>query len=181
MIERTQLNTEQQALVEDNLRLAGFMAQKFINNSPLELDDLMSLCYVGLCKAAGTFDPTKGFTFSTWAASCIRFVVLKDSRYYRRHNPDYMYLEDLLHDELTPWEQVLSNNQRSIDDVVADRVLIQQLSQVLNDKEKLVLHHMLADPTAQQRQIAKLTGITQPHVSRLMKRIEKKFKQQLVS
>jgi RNA polymerase sigma factor (sigma-70 family) len=38
--------------------------------------DVLGEAYVGLCKAANKFDPSKGFKFSTYAVSCIRKTIL---------------------------------------------------------------------------------------------------------
>lgn len=56
------LNSEQSKLVEDNAQLI----YGFINKHHLPADDFYGMCAVGLCKAAKSFDPSKG-AFSTYA------------------------------------------------------------------------------------------------------------------
>lgn len=178
------LNSEQQAFVEDNMGLAGFMAKKLSNSAPgIEYEDLTSLCYLGLVKAAGTFDPGKGFTFATWATSCIKFTVIKEMRYYRRHNPDLTYLEDMMSDDSLSWEQLLSSNQLNPEDQATDAALLHQLAQQLNDKQKTVLELLTADsplrPT--QNEIATVIGLSQAQVCRLIRQIQYRLRKLLAS
>jgi len=75
------LTAEQQKLVEDNWKLAPFILHKAIDAAEIAIarkvggyteSDLISEATIGLCKAAQRFDPTKGFTFSTFAAKVIK-------------------------------------------------------------------------------------------------------------
>ena len=66
------LTAEQQALVEQNRKLAPWWA-KYITRRyswwlrGVEMDDIVAVCWVGVCLAASSYDPTKGASFSTWA------------------------------------------------------------------------------------------------------------------
>ena len=62
------MTEEQQRLVEDNIGLAHHVVWNFKSTGVvLELDDLRSLAYLGLVKAAIKFDKDRGCTFSTFA------------------------------------------------------------------------------------------------------------------
>ena len=92
--------TEEQAkLVEDNLALVKYTIRKhfqgvlrsYRNTAMLDsFDDLEQIGRLGLCKAAMTFDESKGCTFSTHAVLCIRGAILNELRAARtvRRSPE---------------------------------------------------------------------------------------------
>ena len=57
-------------LIEHNLRLVAHIAKKYYSVTN-EQDDLISIGTIGLIKAVGTFDYTKGTRFATYASRCI--------------------------------------------------------------------------------------------------------------
>lgn len=52
------LDERQRRLVEDNMGLAWYTAR--MSSVPMELEEKISLCYLGLVLAAGSFDPDGG-------------------------------------------------------------------------------------------------------------------------
>lgn len=60
------LTTEQAKLVEDNYRLIYYVINK-MGVSIGEDEDWYGIAACGLCKAAQTYNPNAGFTFSTYA------------------------------------------------------------------------------------------------------------------
>lgn len=183
------LNSEQQAFVEDNMGLAGFMAKKLQNHSPVEFEELMSLCHLGLVIAVQKFDKDRGVKFFAFASRVIQNVVFIENRSYKKRQND-MYLEDLLKgvsakdpDSLS-WESLIEDKSKPIDEQIIDRLLIQQLSTrsmtvKLTAKEKQVLKFLLANPEANQYELASHMGYSQPHVSRTIKSMRKKLLAQL--
>ena len=64
------LTKEQQKLVADTLWVAKICASRLIkkvNRGSLDFEDLVGYGYLGLCRAALRFDPSKGNKFSTFA------------------------------------------------------------------------------------------------------------------
>lgn len=57
-------------LIEHNLRLVAHIVKKYSTNIS-EQDELISIGTIGLIKAVGTFDYTKGARFATYASRCI--------------------------------------------------------------------------------------------------------------
>lgn len=57
-------------LIEHNLRLVAHIIKKYYS-SVRDQDDLISIGTIGLIKAVGTFDYTKGTRFATYASRCI--------------------------------------------------------------------------------------------------------------
>lgn len=65
-------------LITDNMRLVYHMYGK-IGDGPIKenyKEDIISEGMLGLCKAADTFDESRGVRFSTYAAMCIRNAML---------------------------------------------------------------------------------------------------------
>ena len=72
---------ERDALVTDNLRLARFIANRFMAISEIvPRDDIESAALFGLIQAALRFDPESGNKFSAFAWSTIRGVILTEIR-----------------------------------------------------------------------------------------------------
>lgn len=65
-----EMTPEQAELVEKNFKLVYKFLSKFKDNKE-DRDDLLSDASLGLCKAAMSFDPGKGCTFSTYAYVCM--------------------------------------------------------------------------------------------------------------
>lgn len=53
---------EKERLVLHNLRLAGYMAQKY-KSTGIDFDELTSISYMGLVKAANSYQPERGKVF----------------------------------------------------------------------------------------------------------------------
>lgn len=76
------MTTEQENLVESNLRLVGHTIRKYYpKDLPIgDRDDVWQIGCVGLCKAAMTYEPERGFTFATYAVKCIRTEIQHELR-----------------------------------------------------------------------------------------------------
>ena len=78
------LTESQQKLVEDNMSLVRFAISKYICSIPFEYDDMMSIGYIGLCKAAARFNVTQNHTFSTYAIKTICRTIWREVQYSTR-------------------------------------------------------------------------------------------------
>ena len=77
------LTPEQTKLVEDHIALARSIARKMtpkVSQNLLSYEDVESIGYLALCLAAISFDPTKGFAFTTYATSVVRAEIIKANR-----------------------------------------------------------------------------------------------------
>ena len=63
------------SLIEHNLRLVVYIAQKF-DNTGVGMEDLISIGTIGLIKAINTFNPEKKIKLATYASRCIENEIL---------------------------------------------------------------------------------------------------------
>ena len=78
------LTDKQRKLVEENISLVRFAINKYICSTPFEYDDMVSIGYIGLCKAAARFNATKNHTFSTYATKVICRTIWREYKYATR-------------------------------------------------------------------------------------------------
>lgn len=65
------LNEEQRKLTEENMALVPFTIKRYLGQKHMFNDDLLSIGYIGLCKAAYSYLPDKGVTFASYAVRLI--------------------------------------------------------------------------------------------------------------
>lgn len=82
------LNEAQRRLVVENRKLI-FPIIRDIHcekDNSMDSEDLEQMAMLHLCKAAATFDESRGYSFSTYATSVIKNELYKDFRDTNRHN-----------------------------------------------------------------------------------------------
>ena len=74
-------------LIEDNINIAYNLSWQYYNkfDRKIELDELQSLSFLGLTKAAKTFNPGLKYNFSTYAYKCIINEILLHYRNNKKH------------------------------------------------------------------------------------------------
>lgn len=96
-------------LVEENICLAVYVAKQWAKKTRMDMDDALSATQYGLVKASMTFDPARGFQFSTYAVRITENEIRMDLRRERRRiktvsldepvkNADDLLLEDMIPD-----------------------------------------------------------------------------------
>ena len=169
------LTPEQRQMVEDNIGLAYSTALKMVTRSPLEYDDILSVCFLGLIKAVQKFDPSKGFAFSTYAVPVMRWMVHKEAN-PRKPQIKASYFEDLIPAEWeSSWENMIADDS-SLEDDITDSILIGQVREKINHmkmspKSKEVLQVYFDNPELTQKEVAKIAGCAQVTVSRTYKKL----------
>lgn len=169
------LTDEQKKLVEENVRLAYYMAQKWMNQlAPrrFDPDELRSLCALALCKAARAFDEEKGVKFATFAARCMDNEVLMVLR-KEKHNWRFVSLEQPITEDLDDGnaltvQETLSDPQ---DDIEAWIILetIPVLLKTLQDRERTIMERIYFSDEA-QRSVGADLGLSQSYVSRIRRK-----------
>lgn len=70
--------SNEEAMVAKHTPLVVSIALKFRPIPPNDTDDLVSVGMIGLIKAIRSFDPSRGFQFSTHASTIIRNEILRE-------------------------------------------------------------------------------------------------------
>lgn len=163
-------------LIERNLRLVAHVCKKY-GTANVEQDDLISIGTVGLIKGIKSFDSSKGVRLATYVSRCIENEILMYLRTIKKIGAE-VYLEDTIgkdkDDNTVSLQEVIENDERSIEDEVdlkfKIKKLYQKMKEVLKDREKLILEMRFGldgKKPRTQNQIAKKLGISRSYVSRI--------------
>ncbi|HHY35512.1 MAG TPA: RNA polymerase sporulation sigma factor SigK [Firmicutes bacterium] len=164
-------------LIEHNLRLVAHIVKKF-DPPPQDVEDLISIGTIGLCKAINTYEMDKGTRLATYASKCIENEILM---YLRASKPfkNKVYLFDPVNadggDGEVSYIDVVKDEEPDVSEIVSDREEARDIVRrfaVLDDRQKLVLglRYGLSGKRKTQKEIAKLLGISRSYVSRIEKR-----------
>lgn len=161
-------------VVLNNVGMVGLVL-KSLNLNPLD-GDLFSAGIVGVVKAVNTFDPNKGFAFSTYATRIVRNEILMTFR-KKRITPAFSLDEpyQLENGDSVNFSEMIADSKRFEDEAIAD-MQIKQMSSTLSDREKKIISLSMGGKT--QTEIAKICGISQAQVSKIRKSIYKKWRKQ---
>mgnify|MGYP000516841193 CR=1 FL=1 len=176
-----------QELIEHNLRLVVFTAQKF-DNTGVSMEDLISIGTIGLIKAVNSFDFTKQIKLATYASRCIENEILMHLRKTVRQKAEISFDEPLNVD----WEGnvlLLSDVLGTDSDVIykdvesgAEREILAESFARLGEREKKILKMrfgLFGEEEKTQKEIAAEMGISQSYISRLEKKIVGKLKKEI--
>ena len=174
-------------LIERNLRLVAHVCKKY-SNTNIEQDDLISIGTIGLIKGINSFNIDKGSKLSTYVSRCIDNEILMHLRATKKLNNE-VYLNEPIgkdkDDNIITLQEVLENDDKSIEDIVDIRMKIKKLykkmKEVLKSREKTILELRFGldgNKPKTQNEIAKMMGISRSYVSRIeTKAIEKLSKE----
>lgn len=108
------LTDEQRKLAEENVNLVSFAINKYICSIPFEYDDMVSIGYIGLCKAAAGFNVAKNHAFSTYATKVICRTIWREVQYSTRQKRGGlevpMSLNDAIEDDLEYMDMLIDNS-----------------------------------------------------------------------
>jgi RNA polymerase sporulation-specific sigma factor len=163
-------------LIEHNLRLVVFLAKKY-ENTKVDLEDLVSIGTIGLIKGVNTYKPNKNIKLATYVSRCIDNEILMYLRSIKKLNAE-VYLNDTIgkdkDDNIVTLEEVLENDERSIEEVVDLKMKIKKLykkmKEVLKDRERTIIElrfGLNGQKPKTQQEIASSMGISRSYVSRI--------------
>lgn len=139
-----------------------------------QLEDYYDVGMIGLCKAAKTFDNSKGSKFSTYACICIRNTILMDIRDQKRQCDYYSISlqtpvggekdEILLEDTISDYElevDILNKEEKM--------ALIESIRKLNDEDRQMIDLYFWKEMT--QKEIARYLKTSQANVSRRIQRV----------
>lgn len=173
-------------LIVHNLRLVVYIARRF-DNTPVGMDDLISIGTIGLIKAVNTYNPDRNIKLATYASRCIEneiLMFLRKSSALRNEvsideplNVDWDGNELLLSDILgTEPDSVYKQLEQSVDHQLLNRALSS-----LSGREQTIMAMRFGLGKGReytQKEVADELGISQSYISRLEKKIIARLKKE---
>lgn len=166
-------------LIERNLRLVVFTAQKF-DNTGATMEDLVSVGTIGLIKAVGTFNGEKQIKMATYASRCIENEILMFLRKNLKTKREVSFDDPLNQDGDGNELKLVDTLGTSQDEVslpienATEKELLKEALSCLNDKELLIMSlrfGLSGKEEMTQKQVADTLGISQSYISRIEKKI----------
>lgn len=171
-------------LIEHNLRLVAHVIKKY-QIAQEEPEDLLSIGTIGLIKAIGSFDESKG-RLATYACRCIDNEILMLLRSKRKTAKDVSLFESIGQDKEgneIHLMDVIEQGQMDVPERLELMENIKKLHFLLNsvltkrEREILLFRYGLADGREHtQSQMGKRMGISRSYVSRIEKRALEKLR-----
>lgn len=171
-------------LIECNLRLVVYTAQKF-ENTNVNMEDLISIGTIGLIKAVSSFDNSKNIKLATYASRCIENEILMHLRKVSKIKKE-VSIDEPLNTDAEGNELCIADILSSEEDEVTKNMDKQDessnLKQVLNelsDKEKTIMcmrYGLSGKGEMTQKEVADYFEISQSYISRIEKKILDKMK-----
>ena len=171
-------------LIERNLRLVVYTAQKF-ENTNVNIEDLISIGTIGLIKAVSSFDNSKNIKLATYASRCIENEILMHLRKVAKIKREVSLDEPLNTDaegkELSILD-ILSGDENEVSKNIDKQDESNNLKQVLDglpDKEKEIMfmrYGLSGKSEMTQKEVADYFEISQSYISRIEKKILDKLK-----
>ena len=175
-------------LIERNLRLVVYTAQKF-ENTNVNIEDLISIGTIGLIKAVSSFDNSKNIKLATYASRCIENEILmhlrKVSKIKREVSLDEPLNTDSEGNELCI-SDILSGEENEVSknmDRQDENDNLRRVLNELNEKEKTIMcmrYGLNGKTEMTQKEVADFFEISQSYISRIEKKILIKMKDEIL-
>lgn len=178
---RKPLTDEQRKLVEDNVKLAYEFVHRRGFTYNYEFEDAVQIALLGLIYAAMTYKEDKS-KFSTYAFLSMQSQFNIEYRKTKRQKEsgiiNVSLSEPITENEDLSIEDTIIENQNSIENIEA-AIAIKEAYEKLNDKEKQIISMIFyaKEKEASQKSIAKKLGVSQPSVSRTIKKFREYLKE----
>lgn len=171
-------------LIERNLRLVVYTAQKF-ENTGVPTEDLISIGTIGLIKAVSSFNKDKNIKMATYASRCIENEILmhlrKSTKLKRESSLDEPLNTDKDGNELS-LADVLGTESDIVSKGVeceAEKSVLKIALELLPEREKEIMdmrYGLSRGKEMTQKEVADELEISQSYISRLEKKILDKLK-----
>lgn len=173
-------------IIAQYYRFAIKIAKSF-DNTMTPIEDRISIAFIGLIKAVDKFNPERGIKFTTFCGVLMKNEILMELRKIRNRSKIQMYnLEDVLAIDSS------NGKELKLEDVVADdsniekdiekKFLFQEVMKILEDfpeREQKIIKLKFFN-NMKQKELAEQLGYSQPHISRLEKKILEKLNKKVL-
>ena len=175
-----------QLLIEHNMRLVYFIANKFKASYP-EVEELASIGAIGLIKAVNSYDLNKNVKLSTYAARCIENEILMHFRQTKKHTNTHSLQDVIAFDKdgnETCMGDIIGTEKYELEEEIMKRSHVEALYwaiETLEEKEKQVItmRYGIGREKQTQTNIALSLNISQSYISRIERKAIKKIKEEL--
>lgn len=177
-------------LVERNMRLVAHIVKKY-QNVDEDTEELISIGTIGLIKAVGTYNDTRGSRLATYAARCIDNELLMYLRTKRKTSREVSLYEPVGTDKEGNQIRLLDICESDDPDVVETLdlrwridLLREMIPRVLHGRERqiIILRYGLdMERPLTQREIAARIGISRSYVSRIEKKALRRLREEFDS
>ena len=171
-------------LIEHNLRLVVYLSKKY-ENTGVDLEDLVSIGSIGLIKGVNTYKLDKNIKLATYASRCIDNEILMFLRKNKKRRSDVSFEDSLSYDaegnELH-LEDILGTEAdivtKGLEHETEKKILYQEVDKLnKRDRQIMILRYgLFGNEEMTQKDVATLLGISQSYISRIEKKVIKKFK-----
>ena len=174
------LTDEQKKLVEDNIPLAHFLANK-IYHPHVEYEDAVQLALLGFCKAAHLYDREKS-KFTTFASLAAQHTIQMEERKYRHEAAKRIYEGRSLDsnafgyvegDSSPPFHELIPDPRQDTYRQVEAKIAIKKVLSFrasLNNRDRAIFNYHVLSGFTQQETAAKM-GLSQSYISRIARRL----------
>lgn len=162
-------------LVCDNLNLARSVARKYLC-SGIEYDDLQSMAFIGLVRAAKKYDKSIGCAFSSFAVVCIENEI---KRTFMKKRICAESLETVIYGDVVLSDTIGEETDcfREIEIKDAIKCAMKKLS----ERERFVINSLyFRDPPLTLKETGKLLNISTTMVGKISKQALEKIKKYVV-
>ncbi|MEG0026313.1 MAG: RNA polymerase sporulation sigma factor SigK [Bacilli bacterium] len=171
-------------LIEHNLRLVVYLAKKY-DNTGIDLEDLVSIGTIGLIKGVNTYKLDKNIKLATYASRCIDNEILMYLRKNKKRKGEVSFEDNLSYDadgnELH-LEDILGTEPdivtKELEKNIEKKMLYDEVIK-LNKRDKQIMtlrYGLFNQEEMTQKDVATMMGISQSYISRIEKKLIKKFK-----
>lgn len=164
-------------LIEGNMRLAIKIANSF-SNTRIDQDDLWSIAFMGLIRAADTFDPHKGVKFTAYMTTVIKNEIRLELRKVVKERVEVSLESVLLSDEMTGDDILLKDTivGSEFEEEYRQYQIVNEVMRGLlevNERDRKIL--MLRMSGYRQEVIADVMNTAQSTISRIVKLFKKEI------
>lgn len=176
------MKPHEEKLVVENMKLVPFIFNKYyqqFRRSP-DYEDILSFGYIGLMKAAMTYDPAKQYRFSTWATYHIRNEIRKYFREKSREMAERIISIDEERDndgDEASLHEVIPALDRGIKGV-ENKLIVKELLSGLDERERTILF-MYFWIGLSDKQIGKYFNLTRSRISQIINKSLRRLKARL--